>query len=102
MESEVVADVYGGENCDEVTTYFKTYCDGDKESDTHNDDIILELRTLPPGAKIKVEYPCCPSCGMPRMDKMEMLPGGHMNVIGHEEKCECGFDWENWVLEQYS
>lgn len=103
METEVTADVYGGPNCDEVTKLFHTYCDGDMDSDYHTDDIIIQLKDLPPGAKIKVEYPCCPSCGMPREDVFEHMPGGVLQIVGHANECDvCGFDWERWELEQYS
>lgn len=102
MQTEVKADVYGGPNCDEVSTYFNTYCDGDMQDDDHTDDIIIQVKDLPPGAKITVEYPCCPSCGIPRGDVLELKPGGVREIVGHENMCECGFDWKIWVEEQYS
>lgn len=102
MRSEVKTDVYGGENCDEHENYFETYSDGDKQSEDHKDDLIIKLSDLPAGSIISVQYPSCPECDLPRYDKFEHLDGGVMKIVGHEEKCECGFDWLNWIEMQYS
>lgn len=102
MRTEVKADVYGGDNCNEISTHFETYCEGDMDSGTHTEDIVLRLSELPAGAKVSVEYPCCPECGMAREDKFEHLPGGRMKVIGHADKCDCDFDWVEWIRNQYS
>ena len=103
METEVVADCYSGPNCDEVKKYFHTHCVGDMESERHTDDITIPLNDLPIGAKIKVEYPCCPVCSHPREDIFEHMPGGVLQIVGHANECDvCGFDWERWELEQYS
>lgn len=97
MNTEVVADCYSGENCDEVKKQFKTYCDGDMESDIHLDDIVIRLSELPVGARIKVEYPGCPECDMPRFDIFK-----NNKIVGHADKCDCGFDWNQWILNNYS
>ena len=102
MRSEVKADVYGGEQCDQVTKHFETYCDGDMGSDTHTEDIVIKLSDLPPGAKISVEYPCCPKCSLPRSDEFERLDGGSLRIIGHKSTCDCGFDWDEWVQSEFS
>jgi len=103
METEVIADCYAGPNCDEVKPLFRTYCRGDRESDTHTDDIVIPLKDLPPGARITVEYPACPVCGAARDDEFEFGEGGILNITGHAKECDvCGFDWEKWVLENYS
>lgn len=102
MRSEVRADVYGGPKFNEVSTYFNTYCDGDMQDDNHTNDLVLQVKDLPPGARIIVEYPCCPSCGTPRQDVLKLKDGGVREIVGHEPKCECGFDWNQWVEEQYS
>ena len=101
MNTEVRADCYGGPTCDEVSTYFHTYCEGDMDTEDHKDDINISLKDLPPGARITVEYPCCPDCGTQRFDKLEFDNGKYV-IVGHDKKCICGFDWEQWVLEQYS
>jgi hypothetical protein len=49
MRSEVVADCYGGDSCEQVTKTFETYCEGDMDSDTHTEDIVIKLSDLPPG-----------------------------------------------------
>lgn len=103
MLTEVTADCYSGPDCDQVTKRFHTYCDGDMDSEYHTDDIVIQLKDLPVGARIKVEYPCCPNCSHPREDEFEMLPGAVLKIVGHSKKCTvCNFDWENWDLEQYS
>lgn len=98
MRSEVKVDIYE----DDRPKFFEAYCEGDMDSDTHREDIVINLAELPPGAKVSVEYPCCPDCGQARFDKFEHLPGGRMKVIGHETTCDCGFDWVNWEDEQFS
>lgn len=102
MRSEVVADCYCGETCDQVITMFRSYCDGDKDSDEHKDDIVLKLSELPAGAVISVSYPCCPECGTPREEDYERITGGRLKIIGHKPQCHCGFDWNNWILGRYS
>lgn len=106
MTAEVVADCYSGDNCNESKNYFNIYCEGDKQDGTDRDDIVIEVDTLPPGTKISVEYPICPDCGLPRQDMLEPSENGEgkvsWRIVGHESPCECGFDWDNWVLEKYS
>ena len=102
MRAEVKADCYTGENHDQISNYFNVYCEGDKQDSNDTDDIIIKCAELPPGATIEVQYPCCPDCGIPREDKFEFLEGGRAKIIGHAEHCECGFDWQNWVAEQYA
>lgn len=102
MHAEVKADVYGGENLDQVTKHFEIFCDGDMDSDSNERDIVIKLADLPPGAKISVEYPCCPECGSAREDEFERLQGASLRIIGHKSKCGCGFDWEEWVQNEYS
>jgi len=99
---KVVADVYAGEKLDKVEKHFETYCDGDMDSDRHQEDIVFSLKDLPPGAIISVQYPCCPECGVAREDEYKTNPGCAMEIIGHASKCQCDFDWENWVQEEFS
>jgi hypothetical protein len=53
-----------------------------------SDTIELMAEHFPPGTKITIEEPECPKChqvvGLCRQDEM------------------CDFDWDQWVLEQYS
>ena len=102
MRAEVKADCYGGDTCDQVTKQFEIYCEGDMDSETTDEDIVISLSDLPPGARVLVAYPCCPECGVPREDDFETMEGGAMKIVGHKSKCECGFDWDEWVLHQYS
>lgn len=102
MRAEVKADVYGGDECDQVTKQFEIYCDGDMDSDTNTEDIVIKLADLPPGTKISVEYPCCPECSLPREDIFKQIGGGALKIVGHKSKCQCGFDWDEWVQNEYS
>lgn len=106
MTAEVVADCYSGDDCDQVKNYFDIYCEGDKEGSTDRDDIILQVDQFPPGTRIGVEYPVCPECGTPRQDLLEIYETEEGKVgwklVGHESTCECGFNWDSWVLENYS
>jgi len=102
MRAEVKPDVYGGNSCDQVIKQFEIYSEGDMDSETTDEDIVISLSALPPGARVSVTYPCCPECGEVREDDFETVEGGAMKIVGHKSKCQCGFDWDNWVLEQYS
>lgn len=102
MRAEVKADCYAGETCDQVRNHFEIYCDGDMQAYTSREDLKIRLADLPAGAVVEVSYPCCPSCGAPRMDKFKSARGGAMRIVGHAEKCDCGFDWQEWVLNEYS
>jgi len=102
MRAEVKADCYSGKNLNQVKKQFEIYCDGDMDSDTTTEDIVIKLSDLPPGAKISVEYPCCPNCSLPREDKFKQLAGGSLKIVGHKAKCQCGFNWNEWVLGKYT
>ena len=101
MWSEVKADCYGGDTFDQVEPFFETFCIGDKESDSHHDDIVIRLSDLPPGTTIRVDYPCCPSCGIPREETREFIDG-KWKITGHRDFCSCGFFWLPWVEEHYA
>ena len=98
MTAEVKVDCYSGKNCDEQKKFFNIYCAGDKQDDDcHEPTLTITLADLPPGARVLVEYPCCPKCEWPREDVFEVGKG----ITGHAEKCHYGFDWMQWVEEQY-
>jgi len=91
-------DVYGGKSCDKVIPRWHCYADGDKDSDHQREPLKLDPRSFPPGTKIIVVEPACPDCGEPRSIKYPMPKRGPRFV----SKCRCGFDWDQWVLNQYS
>jgi len=101
MRAEVTPDVYAGNSFNEVKNRFTVSSDGDMKSSTNSNDIVLQCKQLPPGTRITVNYPCCPGCGTARKDKTEFIDGLHQ-IVGHVDKCDCGFDWNEWVLDQYS
>ena len=102
MRAKVLADVYAGPKCDEIGEHsFWVYCDGATDSSTDHQDITLKASQLPPGARIRVEYPCCPECGMIRQEIRECKDGKYY-FVGFESKCICDFDWEEWVKNEFS
>ena len=99
MRAEVKVDCYSGETCDKHRKYFNIFCDGDMQDDDSSEKkLIIKLAELPPGAVVTVSYPCCPECGIPREDKFS----SSMKIIGHKDKCDCGFDWVNWTEAEYA
>jgi hypothetical protein len=102
MTAEVKVDCYSGETCDKQRKYFDMYCDGDMEGgESDQKQIIIDLGQLPPGALVVVNYPRCPSCGQPREDSMEFVDGVY-KIIGHHDKCDCGFNWIEWAESKYA
>lgn len=98
MWAEMKPDVYGGKNCDKIIPRWETHADGDMESDT-TETVTLSARTFPPGTKITISEPLCPDCGIPRIPA---FPTNKRNQPVFSGPCECGFDWDKWVLDQYS
>lgn len=101
MQAELKLDVYAGENCDESKPLWESYCEGDMDGDTGTADIRLTVDYFPPGTKVTIEIPECPDCSFPRMTHASHKDDGSV-VIRHEDKCECGFDWVQWELNEYS
>lgn len=89
MWAEQKPDVYAGEKCDEHEAQWDMFCDGDKDGDVGK-TINLLASKFPAGTKVVVSYPVCPKCDELTAD------------FAQDEKCPCGFDWHNWVDEQYS
>lgn len=87
MRAEMEPDVYGGENCDEVRPRWNAYAEGDMDAD-YSDSITIDAKHYPPGTKISVLEPCCPKCGQ--------IPEFCRASDG------CDFDWDAWVLDEYS
>lgn len=88
MRAELKVDCYGGESCEEHERHWWMYAEGDRDSDRSADPLVLDIKYFPPGTKVTVEFPVCPDCG---------LHAGH-----DADTCDCGFDWKNWVEEQYA
>ncbi len=98
--TEVEADIYGPDEGN-VRKFFATHCKDEMDNSIHTDNIIISLGNLPPGARILIDYPCCPDCGVARNDTLMQLAGGRMEIVGHDSLCDCGFDWDNRVQEEY-
>jgi hypothetical protein len=84
MWAELQVDVYDGPNCDQHRKYWNAYTDGDMQDDNFEGDLVLSLKNYPHGTKVTISIPECPKC------------------YETTDTCNCGFDWKNWVEEQYS
>lgn len=94
MWAELEVDVYVGPNCDEHRPIWSGGAEGDNGGpERFYGPIMLEPGTFPPGTKVVVSVPVCPSCGTARDIPLDMNAGG---------KCDCGFDWRRWDEGQYS
>jgi len=84
-------DCYDGPNCDRLKAAWSCYCDGDKQGEDGLEELELAASTFPYGAKVVVSLPICPTpeCG---------LDAGYAT----DGKCQCGFDWNKWALNEYS
>lgn len=94
--AEMSPDVYAGKNCDEVSPRWTTHCDGDKGDGADFEVLKLAANTFPPGTTVVISEPVCPDCGELRC--FNSMP----DVRGFPKKCDCGFDWAAWTLDQYS
>lgn len=99
MWMEMKPNCYGGDTCDQVEPQWHCYADGDKDSDDQRTPLIFDPSEFAPGTKITVSEPHCPSCDEYRG---RQFPPPENGPPIFEKKCECGFDWEAWVLNEYS
>ena len=83
MRAELMVDIYCGKECNEHQNYWKVYCEGDRASTIETNDLILPLK-MPSGSKVVVTAPFCPECGC------------------FQEDCDCGFNWKEWIENEYS
>lgn len=95
--AEMQPDVYAGPTCDRHRPRWWHVHWGDRDGD-HEKVLKLDARHFPPGTVITIEEPLCPNCGEHPQPKHPTPRSG--SIYG--EKCQCGFDWKNWVEEQYS
>ncbi|KJS36097.1 MAG: hypothetical protein VR70_14510 [Rhodospirillaceae bacterium BRH_c57] len=96
MWATMEPDVYGGDTHDQIVPRWRIYADGDKDADHETGPLELLPSRFPPGTKVTVEEPVCPDCGAlrePHWQDNEQTYGG---------PCDCGFDWDGWVLDQFS
>lgn len=91
-------DCYAGEGCDEVEARWWCYADGDKDGDFQHEPLSLDAKMYPPGTRIVVHEPVCPECEETREPNYS---GGKIQP-GFASKCRCGFDWDQWVLNEFS
>ncbi len=98
MWAEMKPNCYGGRTCDQIVPRWDAYAEGDMESDDGLKSLSLAARTFPPGTKVVISEPCCPECGEVRTAIYPPPKRGPLFA----SKCDCGFDWDAWVREQYS
>ena len=94
MWAEQKPDCYDGPDCDQLRPEFELTGD-DKGGAETADHVHLLPRMFPPGTRLVVSVPICPNCE----DQSDLYLDGHS---GKMDKCQCGFDWENWAVGQYS
>jgi len=91
MRAQQQPDVYGGSTCDEHRPRWSGCAEGDMDGPSPiGKTLSLDAEHFPPGTKVLVLEPECPSCGA--------IP---FKVDG-VWKCECAFDWHSWTEEQFS
>lgn len=98
MWAEMKPDCYDGEECDQIKPVWSAYADGDKEGEDAVGDLELLANNFPPGTKVVISEPCCPKCDEPRWPNLPKQDG----IPLYSGPCGCGFDWDEWVLNQYS
>lgn len=86
MQAEIKPDIYTDDGIPEPR--WEAYAEGDMDSDTFKDPIVLECTQFPAGTRVVVYVPCCPECGQ----DVEMCSS---------DEC-CDFDWVEWVENKYS
>lgn len=97
MWATMQPDMYGGKECDELVPRWWCYGAGDKDGDHQHDPLALDAKRFPPGTKVTVEEPMCPTCGEIRGVS---FPKGKPPAF--DAKCDCGFDWEEWTANEFS
>lgn len=75
-------DVYAGPSCDGIEPQPR-------------DTIALTPRLFPAGTRVVVQIPVCPNCGVP-------ADFSHDHESGETGNCQCGFDWREWALNEFS
>lgn len=71
------------------------------DAETHTEDIVFNVSQFPPGSIITVKCPACPECHKTRETLVDWKNGSG-TITGHESTCDCGFDWDEWVMNTYS
>lgn len=86
MWAEMKPDIYDGKNCDQVRPQWFAWADGDRDGD-FIDKLELDCKQFPPGTKVVLSVPCCPDCG----EEVEMC----------KSDASCGFNWDDWMENEY-
>lgn len=97
QSAEMKPDMYGGKSCDKLVPSWTASAIGE-ENEKVGALLTLSARTFPPGTLVIVREPVCPECGARREPKFPVPKRAPI----YGGPCECGFDWDQWVSEQYS
>ncbi len=85
--AERTIDFYGGDDGDQEVPAWHSAWEGDMDSEASTEVMQLDPSTFPPGTKIIIKAPVCPSCEEHRYD--------------NSSHCHCGHDWsqfdEQWA-----
>ena len=90
-------DVYSGDSCDEVKPRWMANVEKEGWCD-EGETLTLAAKHFAPGTRIVVMVPVCPTCGL-NANYCHNLPE---HSRAEEGICECGFNWNEWALDQYS
>lgn len=88
MWAEMKPNIYAGDTCDQIEHRWEAYADGDMDSEVLTQPITLCPKAFPAGTKISISVPECPKCGQ----EVELCKSNEF----------CDFNWEEWVLNEYS
>ena len=100
--AEMAPDVYDGPECDRVRPRWLTEYDKHGLDDAGNEEGIMELNpaNFPAGTRVEIHVPICPRCGNETADGA--VDGICPAYSSDPESERCGFDWNEWVANEYS
>jgi len=107
MWAEMKPDVYSGDSCEQHRPNWYSYADGDKQGGDDGNELSLNAEAFPPGTKIVVSEPVCPSCGETpgRSFEPEEIMPEHGDGKPFKEflwRCGCDYDWRGLASNEYS
>ena len=88
MWAELSPDVYAGPDCDEVKPQWYCFAEGDRGGEHMIEPLELSPEHFHPGTKVLVLEPQCAQCGQ-------------IATMCRDDE-DCDFDWDDWVLCEYS
>jgi hypothetical protein len=105
MWADMKPDCYGGKSCEQIVPKWSCYAEGDKDGEGGVALLSYHPILFPPGTKIVVSQPVCPTCNeVPSrsMNPVEITGEGGDKWQEYKWSCDCDFDWREWAIDQYS